>query len=75
MPHVDEDIRGSARFIFVLLLFQPALPCYRPQLHGKGLQFVDADVAEGFAGDSGIAAETIHAVPAGGVDAELLHEL
>ena len=74
MPHVDEDIRGSAWFIFVLLLFQPAFPFYRPQLHGKGLELVDADVAEGFAGDACIFAESIHAVPGSGVNTELLHE-
>lgn len=75
MPHVDEDIRGSARFIFVLLLFQPTLPFDRPQLHGKGFEFIYTNVAEGFAGDAAITAETIHAIPVGGVDAELLHEL
>ena len=54
--------------------FQSSLARDGAQLHGQAFEFIYTDVAEGFAGDSGIAAETIHAVPVGGVDAELLHQ-
>ena len=52
-----------------------SFPLYRAQLHGKFVKFVDTDVAEGFAGDACIFAESIHAVPIGRIDAELLHQL